>query len=495
MSDGTRPRFSMLTRERIEQIIGEAMQTLAEVGVSVENDDAIELLSASGARVSPDGKRAFIPERLARECIASVPGSFTLYDREGEKVCDVGGDTTSFDPGSAAISIYDFNTRTIRKPTTADVVDFVLLTDRLSQFDMQSTGVIPADVPESLADRYRLFLALVYGRKPVITGTFVKDAFPTMLGFLSTVRGGAAALAQKPLAIFDCCPSPPLSWSDLTCQALIDCARSGIPAEVVSMPLTGATAPVTLAGSLVQHTAENLSGIVIHQLAGRGAPIVYGGAPSLFDMRRGTTPLGAIETVMIAASYAEIGSHLGLPVHGYMGLSDAKSPDFQAGLETAMGMTLAALAGVNVVSGSGMLNFVGTQSMEKLVLDNEICAMVRRLVDGVRFREETAGIDVLRELTASKGFLTSQHTRRFFKQEAYYPSDVIDRYTEGDWEQSGSPDAAARAHKVVTRLLGDAPASLLARETAAELESIMIADAASHGVGAASLPNWRVRYP
>ena len=481
----------MLARERVEQIIGEAMQTLDEVGVSIENDDAIELLSSSGARVSSDRSRAFIPERLCRDCIESAPGTFALYDRDGEKVCEVGGDHTSFDPGSAAITIYDFAARRIRKPATEDVIDFVVLSDRLSQFELQSTGVVPADVPESLADRYRLFLALVYGRKPVITGTFVKDAFPTMLAFLRTVRGGAAALAQKPLAVFDCCPSPPLSWSDLTCQALIDCARNGIPATVVSMPLAGATAPVTLAGSLVQHTAENLSGIVIHQLARPGAPIVYGGAPSLFDMRRGTTPLGAVETMMIAAGYAEIGSHLGLPVHGYMGLSDAKSPDFQAGLETAMGMTLAALAGVNVVSGSGMLNFVGTQSLEKLVLDHEICAMARRLIDGIRFQEATAGIEVLRELAVSRGFLTAPHTKQFFKQEAYYPSDVIDRRTQGDWEQAGSPGAPDRAHQRVARLLGDAPASLLARETAAELESIMLEDAASHGIDATSLPDWR----
>jgi len=156
-------------------------------------------------------------------------------------------------------------------------------------------------------------------------------------------------------------------------------------------------------------------------------------------------------------------------------------------------MTLAALAGVNVVSGSGMLNFVGTQSLEKLVLDNEICAMARRLIDGVRFQEPTAGIDVLRDLAVSREFLTSLHTKRFFKQEAYYPSDVIDRQTQGDWEQAGSPDAADRAHQRVARLLGEAPASLLASETVAELESIMLEDAASQGVDAASLPDWRVR--
>ena len=122
------------------------------------------------------------------------------------------------------------------------------------------------------------------------------------------------------------------------------------------MGMTGATSPTTIAGTLVQHVAENLSGLVIGQLAGRGAPVIFGGSPSSFDMRKGTTPMGAIETMMIDAAYAQIGKFLKLPTHAYMALSDAKVNDPQAGFETALGAVLGALAGVNVISGPGMLD-------------------------------------------------------------------------------------------------------------------------------------------
>ncbi|UCH83866.1 MAG: trimethylamine methyltransferase family protein [Candidatus Latescibacterota bacterium] len=492
MPDRRKRRLSILSPQDVEQIINEAIQTLEEIGVYVENDTAIELLDGSGAKVSDDRKRVFISAELCDRCVESAPSSFSLFNREGDEVASIGGEMVIFDPGSAAISVYDFAKKQIRKPNTKDAIEFVALTDQLPSYAAQSTGIVPNDVPDSLADRYRLFLSLVYGSKPVITGTFEKDAFGVMLSMLIACRGGTDALAAKPLAIFDCCPSPPLMWSDLTCQALIDCARNGVPAETVSMPLSGATAPVTITGSLVQHTAESLSGLVIHQLANPGAPIVYGGAPAIFDMRKATTPLGAVETMMIDIAYAQIGKTLGLPVHAYMGLSDAKLPDYQAGFETAMGATLAALAGVNIVSGPGMLNFVSCQSLEKLVLDHEICAMTHRLIDGIAFRETTAGFDALKDFadSASRSFMTTEHTRRFFRDEVYYPSDVVDRGTQGDWEQGGSTRASERAHAKVRELLDNPELSLADDDLIGELEAIITADAKNFGVH--ELPDWRV---
>jgi trimethylamine--corrinoid protein Co-methyltransferase len=474
----------------VEQIVDEAFQTLDQIGIFVENDEAIDLLAGAGARVSDDRKRVYIPQQLCEKCIDTVPESYSLYDRDGKEAALIGGDNIMFDPGSAAIYVYDFEKKQIRKPDTKDVIQFVMVSNELSAFKAQSTGVVPADVPEDLADRYRLFLALIYGTKPVVTGTFAKDAYETMLSFLASVRGSKDALREKPLAIFDCCPSPPLMWSDLTCQALIDCARNGIPAELVSMPLTGATAPVTLAGALVQHTAEDLSGIVIHQLASPGAPINYGGSPACFDMRKGTTPMGAVETMMIDTAYAQIGKSFGFPVHAYMGLSDAKKPDGQAGLETAMGAVLAALAGVNVISGPGMLNFESCQSLEKLVIDNEICAMAHRLIEGIAFREEVVGFDVLREFADSKTFLTSEHTRRFFRQEAYYPSEVIDRATHGEWEKKGSLSATDRAHEKVNQMLINPKPSLLDKSVIENMERMMVADAKKYGIE--TLPEWQM---
>lgn len=492
MSYAHLPRTELLTGSQRDQIVGEAIRALEEIGVAVENREAVDRLVDAGASLSPDGKRVFLPETLVQKSVESAPHDFTLYDREGNEVAVIGGDRVIFDPGSAAISIYDFREKRARKPATRDVVEFIAITDQLAAYDAQSTGVVPNDLPYELADRFRLFLALVHSRKPIITGTFTKDAFAVMRDLLAEVRGGPEELRRRPLAIFDCCPSPPLMWSDLTCQALMDCARHGIPAETVSMPMAGATSPVTLTGALVQHTAESLSGLVIHQTVGPGAPIVYGGASAIFDMRKGTTPLAAVETMMIEAAYAQIGKSFGLPVHAYMALSDAKLPDYQAGFETAMSAALAALSRVNVVSGPGMLDFSSSQSLEKLLLDSEVCLTAKRLIEGIVSRSEKAGIDVLAEVVETPGvsFITSEHTRRFFRDEMYYPSPVVDRATYGEWEKNGKTTATDRAHARVRELLARPKISTASDPLIERLESIMKADAERHGVR--SLPHWRV---
>jgi trimethylamine--corrinoid protein Co-methyltransferase len=486
------PCIELLADSQRERIVSEAIRTLGEIGVAVGNREAVERVTGAGASLTRDGKRVLIPEELILRSIDSAPESFALFDREGNEVGSVGGDHVIFDPGSAAISVYDYDARGSRRPTTRDLVQFVAVSDQIPAYDAQSTGVVPNDVPYELADRFRLFLALVYGRKPVVTGTFTKDAFSVMLAMLEAARGGPAELQRKPLAIFDCCPSPPLMWSDLTCQALMDCAQNGIPAETVSMPLAGATSPVTLSGALVQHTAESLSGLVIHQTVRPGAPIVYGGAPAIFDMRRGTTPLAAVESTMIEAAYAQIGKSFGLPVHGYLALSDSKLPDFQAGFEAAMGAAIAALARINIVSGAGMLDFSSCQSVEKLVLDGEVCMIAKRLIQGIRMRDGDVGIDALREVvgTAGASFITSEHTRRYFRQEVYYPGAVVDRGTYGDWVKAGRMSAADRAHAMVADLVETSRRSMAAAELIDRLASIMTEDAAKHSVR--SLPEWRI---
>jgi len=297
------------------------------------------------------------------------------------------------------------------------------------------------------------------------------------------VPGETDALREKPLAIFDCCPSAPLKWSNLTCQSLIDCADSGQPAELVSMPLTGATSPVTLCGALVQHTAECLSGVIIHQLRKPGAPIIYGGSPAFFDMRKGTTPMGAFETMMIDGAYAQIGKVLGLPTHAYMGLSDSKSPDYQAGFETSAGVVLAALSGVNNVSGPGMMAFESCQSLEKLVLDHEVCAYALRLVDGIVPRDEVMGIEVLREGLEAGHFMSLQHTLEWYRKEGYYPSDVVDRDVMENWQGKGSRDALATARERVAKLLEDGVPNLLDEARRKDLRAILDADAKKLGAG------------
>ncbi len=479
MSKAVRPRISLLTDEDAGKIVDEACRVLETTGILVEHAEGRRILDEAGC-VDRNGRHA-IPERLVRSALSTAPTRIELRDCRDEPAMDLGGDRVHFDPGSAAIHILDSTDGRRREALSRDVADLVRLVDGLPHYAAQSTALTPSDVPAEVADRYRLYLALRYGRKPVVTGTFRKDGFAPMREMLAAVRGGETRLAESPLAIFDCCPSPPLKWSDLTCDALIGCARSRIPAELVSMPLAGATSPVTLRAAVVQHCAESLSGIVLHQLAAPGAPIIYGGAPAAFDMRHGTTPMGAIETMMIAVSYAQVGKHLGLPTHGYLGLSDAKRPDYQAGLESGIGAVLAALAGINVVSGPGMLDYLLTQSLEKLLLDHEACGMALRLVRGVEPRDEDAAA-LLADLVASGEFLSHPHTRSYWRRELSIPSPLIDRDTYGDWEAKGGEDAAARARAEVARRLGAHKTASEPSEIERSLDAIMQREAARHGM-------------
>jgi trimethylamine--corrinoid protein Co-methyltransferase len=222
---------------------------------------------------------------------------------------------------------------------------------------------------------------------------------------------------------------------------------------MVSMPLAGAGAPVTLLGAVVQQAAESLSGIVLHQLAGPGSPIVWGGAPAIFDMRSGTTPMGAIETAMIDVAYAQVGKSLGLPTHTYLGASDAKQIDAQAGLESGISAVLGALGGINMISGAGMLDFLACQSAEKLVLDAEAIGMAKRLTAGIQVRTPTLATDMFAGIEFKPDFLKQKLTRQLFGLEQHLPSSVIDRGSARAWADAGRPDALARARVRTAELL------------------------------------------
>lgn len=485
MKPTQRPKLEILSPELAHQIIDEAFLLLERQGVFVENEEALELLRSGGAQVQSNGRQVCFPRRLVEESLHQAPAEIILYDQSGSRAYLVGQDEVHFNPGSAAVTILDWPRQEQRKPLTQDVVRFVCLADKLPALHFQSTGLIASDVPEEIADSYRLYLALIFSSKPVVTGTFREASFQVMKEMLEVVRGGTSSLREKPLAIFDACPSPPLKWSRLTAQSLIDSARLGLPSEIISMGMTGATSPVTLAGTLVQHVAENLSGLVIAQLAQPGAPVIFGGSPSSFDMRQGTTPMGAIETMMIDSAYAQIGKQLNLPTHAYMGLSDAKTIDAQAGLESGIGAVLAALSGINVVSGPGMLDFESCQSLEKLLIDHEICQMAYRLIEGISQRDEPLALDLFAGIRPDYQFLTMEHTRRWYREEHLF-LQLVDRSTYGDWLQAGKKTLAARAHEEVEKLLREAEPCLQDEIKLKELQRIMLHEAKKFGL--TSLP-------
>ncbi|NHJ85124.1 MAG: hypothetical protein FK734_06655 [Asgard group archaeon] len=469
-----RPVINILENELKEKVFQEALEILDEIGIFVENKEATEILAKAGINID-EKRRAQIPQDLVKKSLKSTPTSFKLYNREGKEVTTLGGDNICFDPGSAALNVLDVETNEIRLGETKDFINFTKVVDQLENIKAQSTSIICSDVHEEVADRYRLYLALIYSNKPVITGTFIKESFKIMKDLLVCIRGGEEELRKKPLAIFDACPSPPLKWSDLTCQSIIDAAKYGIPSEFVSMPMTGANAPVTILGAIVQHAAETLAGIVITQLVSPGAPIVWGGSPAVFDMRKGTTPMGSIDTMLLDLGYVEIGKYLNLPTHAYLGMSDAKILDAQTGFETGMGALLAGAKGVNMISGAGMIDFETTQSIQKVVIDNEICGMVYKFIRGIEQRDEPIAKNLLKLFDdKTTHLLAHDHTLKWFREEQYIPSKVIDRSTNEEWIQNGRKTIGDRAKEQAEKLISKYPGTSLAKDIINDLSKIML---------------------
>jgi len=441
-----RPKLELLDRSLVNRILGEALELLDTLGTKVGSPEALCLLSSAGARV--DGDTARLPTKLIRSILDSVPREFFLYSRSGQPVAHYGGDDVHFDPGSSCLNILDSESQQPRPAVSADLVRMVQVAEMLPEFPVQSTAMVCNDVPSEIGDWYRLLLVLWHSDKPIVTGTFGIPTLQVMTELLVADAGGVEALKQKPRAIFDVCPSPPLNWSEFASQNMIELARAGVPAEIVSMPLAGATAPVTLAGAIVQHAAESLAGITIHQLANPGSPIVWGGAPAIFDMSTGNTPMGAIETAMLNMGCAQVGKVFGLPTHGYLVASDSRQIDAQAGIESGGSALLGALAGINMISGAGMLDFLACHSIEKLVIDAEAIASAQRLISGVQPRTDRLALAAFAQTGLHGDFLKLKETRQLFRKEQHFPSAITDRRGEA------SPgDILVRARDRVQALL------------------------------------------
>jgi trimethylamine--corrinoid protein Co-methyltransferase len=464
--------FQLLSTQQKERIHLASLKILEEVGVMIQNAAALNLVASHGAEVDAKRQIARIPQHLVNEALVKAPSTISMFSRDGKHDLVLEGNRVHFDPGSSVYYLFDSDTQEIRRPLSKEFADFVRLADALEHIEAQSTAMVVSDVPSEVVDRYRLYIVLKNSPKTLVTGSFGSGGLRDMKDMLAAVVGGEEVLARKPMAIFDACPSAPLKWGDFIIQDVMDCAKYGIPAEILPMPQLGATGPVTLAGSLAQLNAEFLSGLVISQLSNPGAPVIYGGSPTTFDMRHCTARLGAIETVMLGCAYAQMGKFYGFPTHMYLGLTDTKLVDAQAGFEAATGIMLGALAGINVISGPGMLDLENCLSYEKLVIDDTICGMAQRLIRGVEVNDDTLALDAIKRVGAGGHFLADKHTVEWFKKELFIPSELVDRLDLKLWKEQGSKDTFKRAKEIVRKTLKDHKPEPLPSDIEKDLDTV-----------------------
>jgi trimethylamine--corrinoid protein Co-methyltransferase len=449
-----RPTLRVLSDDLIERILDEAKRVLAETGMEIRGPGMRRRLLEAGLPTNVAGDRVLFPRDVVERAIASAPRSFVLYDRDGSPHADLGDDRVHFVPGSSGLKWLDHRTGELRLADSTDFVEYVRLGDGLDHIAYLATAFSTnADIEPQVSDAWRLSMVLANSKKPVVSGAFTEHGVPRMVELMQLFRADRADLVARPMSIFTITATGNFRYSEDSCQNLIDCVEAGIPVEIVPVTLMGLVAPVTVVGATIFHTVDVLAGITMAQVIRPGAPVLFGGAPATFHMKVASSPMAAIEAIQLDAAYVAVAKALGLPCQSYMALSDSPILDAQAGAETFGSALIAALAGVNSVSGPGMLDFLLVFSLAKLVFDDEMCGQALRFVREIRVADDLPVQALVDRLMADQHLIMADHTTAHWPSELYLPSPVVMRDNREAWLRAGGKDAYGRACDEVDRRL------------------------------------------
>lgn len=456
--------YKPLSDDDIRRIHRAALSILEDVGVADPTSEVLELATQGGCTISEHGRLCF-PSSLVEDILAAAAREYTVYSRNGAHPdLRVGGRRVHYSTSGEAVTIFDPDTRTYRASTLVDLYDACRLVDQLEYIHQFGQTVVPTDIGDLYEHDMNVAYALVAGTQKPFEMTFndhnhIDDA----LALFDMVLGGQGRFADRPFCTFGGCPIvSPLRFAEEGLNILVTTSRLGLVNDIAIAPQAGATAPATLAGTLVQVTAEALACLAIVNLVRPGCPMTFAAWPFVSDLRTGAFCGGSGEEAILSAAAAQIGKYYDLPNSVAASMTDSKMPDAQAGYEKGITAVLAGLAGSNrVLESAGMLASLMGCSFEALVIDNEMLGMVQRTLRGIEVTDETLAVDVVKEVTLGPGhYLGHGQTLGYMKSEYLYP-ELADRAPSAAWEEVGSEDMLERARlKTAEMLSGHYPSYL-----------------------------------
>lgn len=450
-----RQQYQPLTSHEIERIHETSMQVLEEVGFEVLAPEAFELFIHYGADVDHEKRIVRLKEREIKEIISTVPSQVTLYGREPKHHLTLGTGNVYFGTGGTALYVLDYLSAERRPATLQDLIDIIRIVDNLDYIHVMLLPTYPNEIQVGDVDVNRFFTGMMYTSKHIMGGIYTSEGIDNVISIAEEVAGSAEALREKPFISMIACGISPLRLDRNYGSFIIQIARKRIPLAVPVEPLCGATAPVTLAGTLVIQNCDALIHIMLTQLANPGSPAIYGSVAtsvSFQDIRY----LGApVESGMINAATAQLANFYGFPYYSTAGISDSKTLDVQCGYETTMNNLLVALAGGDFIhDAAGLMEFAITVSKEKLVIDNEILGMVYRAVKGIEINTDTLALETIRNVGPGGSFVAQRHTRKYMNKEHYTPS-LSNRERREKWMNNGRSTTSESAHKKVGEILSE----------------------------------------
>ena len=305
--------LNMFTDDELDALHSATMEVLQHTGVYFEDEEAREILSGSGASVDPKSKVVKFPPYLVEDAIRSAPSKVLLAGREPANDFVLEKNRVGFTNFGEGISIFDLNSGELRETVKQDVADSAVIVDYLEGIDVYERALGAHDVPQEVQPLHNAEAFLANTTKHCFHGAGNGRLMRAAIDMAAAIVGGKDQLRERPIISFNTCPISPLKLVRDCTEVIVEGAHAGIMVNVLTQALSGGTAPVTLAGTLVVHNAEVLAGITLGQQVHKGTPMMYGSSTCPLDLKTATATVGSPECGMINAGVANLANYYGLP--------------------------------------------------------------------------------------------------------------------------------------------------------------------------------------
>lgn len=451
-------RAKLLTQDEVSQVHQASLRILADVGLEVNNERAREIYLKNGCQKGDEDNRILLPETVVNEFVAMTPSTFTYRARNPDYDVKVPNPVPLFMTASSAPYIIDPVTGEDRLSTSDDIARIAHLVNQLDGVDIFSVSVLADDAPFGHYSVSRLYTAMKYCQKPIRASGDPSNDSAQILKFLYELAGSEAAYKDHPFLTHHYCPIiSPLKMDQDSTEMMIFFTEQGLPSHPTVVPNAGLTSPMSLAATLAQGNAEFLALASLMQMVRPQTETVYSSLSTVGDMRSGAYAPGGIECGMLNMAHAQMAGYYKVPCSGYVGLTNSKLVDAQAGLEKALSCMGGQLAGMDVLQVIGLVDALMAFDYGMALADNEMALMIKRMARGIELSPSEFALDEIKEMGPGGMFIASERTLAMMEDGAFMPQ-IADRQTRMAWNDAGSKSLADRALDRARLLLeNDAP--------------------------------------
>ena len=452
-----KPKLRVINDDQIRHIHMATLEVLERTGVKMTHPRGLELLDGAGARV--EGDRVRIPAWMVEDAIRKAPSRVALGNRNGERTVILEGDKSWFGPSLDCIDYLDPITDERSRFTSEHCRITATLADALPNFHWSMIIGMADDQPPDIADRVIVRQALTYCEKPLVFCCKDTNSERDIYEMALLICGGKENFEKAPTIVQYSEPISPLEYYDPAVDKMLYTVEHGIPLINFPAPQACGSAPATFAGTIVQGSAESLSGLVLAQITRPGAPFIYGAFTTIMDMRTSVFSYGAPEMSLMVGAMAQMAQHYKLPFFGTAGSTDAKFCDAQAAAEATLQCLSSAAIGSGLVHDcSSWMDHGSLVSPAFMVLVNEILHNVNQYMRGLPVTQETLAIDLIDRVGPGAHYLQEEHTMEHFREVRY--SKLFERSVYDQWKEMGAKRFEERLRDLTREAMDHQPAAL-----------------------------------